>query len=85
MIKRVMDKYSHRERRRVNDLVHKLTRWLLKYFSEKQYGVFFEDMNRIKENTITKENEKDKSRKSRCKLGKWNARRFQNTVRYKLQ
>ncbi len=84
-IKRVMDKYSHREQRRINDLIHKLTKWLLKYFTENKYGVFLEDLNGIKENTITKENGNDKSKKTKRKLGKWNARQFQNTLKYKLQ
>ncbi len=84
-MKRVMDKYSRREKRRVNDLVHKLTKWLLKYFSEKQYGVFLENLNKIKENTIANGNGDDKSKDTKRKLGKWNARKLQNTLKYKLQ
>ncbi len=84
-MKRVMDKYSHREKGRVNDLIHKLTKYLLKYFSEKQYGVFLEDLNKIKENTITNDNGNNKSRKTRRELGKWNARKLQNTLKYKLK
>ena len=84
-IKRVMDKYSRREKDRVNDLVHKLTKYLLEYFSEKQYGVFLEDLNKIKENTIANGNGNNKSRKTRRELGKWNVRKLQNTLKYKLQ
>ena len=84
-IKRVMDKYSHREQRRINDLIHKLTKWLLEYFTENKYGIFLEDLNRIKENTIANGNGEDKSKDTKRKLGKWNARKFQNTLKYKLQ
>ena len=84
-MERVMDKYSHREQRRVNDLIHKLTKWLLEYFTENNYEVFLEDLNRIKENTITKENSDVRSKKTRRELGKWNVRQFQNTLKYKLQ
>ena len=83
--KALKDRYRGREKRRINDLLHKLTKWLLKYFTENKYGIFLEDLNRIKENTIANGNGEDKSKDIKRKLGKWNARKFQNTLKYKLE
>ena len=47
--------------------------------------MFLEDLNKIKENAIANDNGNYKSRKTKCELSKWNARKFQNALKYKLQ
>ena len=83
--KALKDRYHRREKKRINDLIHKLTKWLLKYFTKNKYGVILEDLNKIKENTIAGDNGKDKSKDTKRGLGKWNARQFQDTLKYKLE
>ncbi len=77
--RRLMQKYSRRERNRVRDFMHKLTTKIAKELSELKIGVILENLRNIKSRVLRK------SRDLNRKLSKWNARMFQFMLEYKLK
>jgi len=78
--RRLMAKYSKRERNRANDLLHKLTTTIVRELTSLNYGIILENLKGIKERTT-----KRASRKVRRRLSKWDARTFQFMLAYKAR
>jgi putative transposase len=77
--KRLMRKYSRRERNRAKDFMHKLTTEVAGRLKESSSGAVMERLKGIKNNVL------NSSRKQNRKLSKWNARIFQFMLEYKLK
>jgi len=77
--KRLMEKYSRRERNRTKDFMHKLTTKIARELSEIRSGAILENLKGIKGRILRKS--KDLNRR----LSKWNARTFQPMLEYKLK
>ncbi len=77
--KRLMEKYSRRERNRAKDLMHKLTTKIVERLSEVESGAILENLKNIKSRILRK------SKNLNRKLSKWNARTFQFMLEYKLK
>ena len=76
--KKLLRKYSRRERNRVRNFMHKLTTTIARMLSARKYGAILEDLKGIKDNL-------NKSKNLNRKLSKWNARTFQFMLEYKLR
>jgi len=77
--KKLMKKYSRRERSRARDFMHKLTTEITRELSELESGAILENLKNIKSRVLRK------SRNPNRKLSKWNARMFQSMLEYKLK
>jgi len=77
--KRLMEKYSRRERNRAKDFMHKLTGKIVEELVKVKSGAILEDLKGIKDDVL------NKSKKLNRKLSKWNARTFQFMLEYKLK
>ena len=77
--KKMMQKYSKREKNRARDFMHKLTAGIVEKLSEIKSGAIFENLKDIKGRIL------NKSRDLNRKLSKWNARMFQFMLEYKLK
>lgn len=77
--KKLLKKYSRREKNRVKDFLHKLSNKIVEIAKERQMGIVLEDLNGIKERIIN--NSKELNRK----LSKWNARELQRMIGYKAK
>ena len=78
--RRLMEKYSRRERNRVRDFLHKLTTGIARDLMRRRYGAILEELDRIKERIL-----RGRSRRMRRRLSKWDARTFQLMLEYKLR
>ncbi|MEM0219333.1 MAG: transposase [Thermoproteota archaeon] len=76
--KRLLEKYSKREKNRAKDFMHKLTTQIAMELKEKNCGAILENLKGIKRRILN--DSKDMNRK----LSKWNARTFQFMLEYKL-
>jgi len=76
--KRLLEKYSRRERNRARDFLQKLTTKIARELQEKKLGAILENLKGIKERTL------NKGRRLNRRLSKWNARQFQFMLSYKL-
>jgi len=77
--KRLMEKYSERERNRARDLLHKLTTGIVRELASLNCGIILENLNGIKERVRRGR----ANRKVRRRLSKWDARTFQFMLAYK--
>ncbi|MEM3832953.1 MAG: transposase [Thermoprotei archaeon] len=77
--KRLLEKYSKREKNRAKDFMHKLTTQVARELKEKDCGAILENLKGVKRRILNKS--KDMNRK----LSKWNARMFQLMLEYKLK
>ena len=77
--RRLMEKYSKRERNRAKDFMHKLTTKIARELSKARSGAILENLKNIKGRVLRK------SRDLNRKLSKWNARTFQFMLEYKLK
>lgn len=77
--KRLMKKYSRRERNRVKDSMHKLTTEIVRGLRESNSGAIMEELNGIKYRVL------NTSKMQNSKLSKWDARTFQFMLEYKLK
>ncbi|MEM0162457.1 MAG: transposase, partial [Thermoproteota archaeon] len=77
--KRLLEKYSKREKNRAKDFMHKLTTQIARELKEKNCGAILENLKGIKRRILN--DSKDMNRK----LSKWNARTFQFMLEYKLK
>ncbi|MEM1555860.1 MAG: transposase [Candidatus Bathyarchaeia archaeon] len=77
--KKLLKKYSRREKSRAKDFMHKLTTSIARELKEKNCGAILEDLKGIKKRILN--GSKDMNRK----LSKWNARTFQFMLEYKLK
>ncbi len=77
--KRLMEKYSRRERNRAKNFMHKLSTGIAKELSELKSGAILEYLRNIKSRVL------NKPRNLNRKLSKWNARQFQFMLEYKLK
>jgi len=77
--RRLMEKYSKRERNRARDIMHKITTTIARELVSLNHGAILEDLRYIKERILNRC--KDLNRK----LSKWNARQFQFMLEYKLK
>lgn len=77
--KRLMKKYSRRERNRVKDFMHKLTTEIVRGLRESNSGAIMEELNGIKYRVL------NTSKMQNRKLSKWDARTFQFMLEYKLK
>ena len=77
--KRLIRKYSSRERNRAGDFMHKLTTRIAGRFKESNSGAIMEGLKGIKHNVL------NRSKKQNRKLSKWSARTFQFMLEYKLK
>jgi putative transposase len=77
--KRLMKKYSRRERNRVKDFMHKLTTEIVRGLRESNSGAIMEELNGIKYRVL------NTSKMQNRKLSKWDAKTFQFMLEYKLK
>ena len=77
--KRLMEKYSRREKNRAKDFMHKLTTKIAEKFGEMESGAILENLKNIKSRVLRK------SKNLNRKLSKRNARQFQFMLEYKLK
>jgi len=77
--KRLMKKYSRRERNRVKDFMHKLTTGIVRRLRESNSGAIMEGLKGIKHNVLNRSKEQNRE------LSKWDARTFQFMLEYKLK
>ena len=77
--KKLMEKYSKRERNRARDLMHKITATIARELVSIKHGAILEDLRRIKERIL------NGHKKLNRKLSKWNCRTFQSMLEYKLK
>jgi len=77
--KRLLQKYSRRERGRAKDFMHKLTTEIARRLKELNSGAIMEELKGIKYRVLSG------SRRQNRKLSKWNARMFQFMLEYKLK
>lgn len=77
--KKLVQKYSKRERNRSRDLMHKITTTVARELASIKHGAILEDLRNIKERILN--GSKDLNRK----LSKWNCRTFQFMLEYKLK
>ena len=78
--KRLMEKYSGRERNRARNFLHKLTTRIVRELASLNYGIILEDLNGVKKRIARK----GKANKEiRRRLSKWDARTFQFMLAYK--
>ncbi|MEM3833071.1 MAG: transposase [Thermoprotei archaeon] len=77
--KRLLEKYSKREKNRAKDFTHKLTTQVAGELKEKNCGAILENLKGVKRRIL------NGSRKNNRKLSKWNARAFQLMLEYKLK
>jgi len=77
--KRLLKKYTRREKNRARDFLHKLTTSVARKLKELGSGAILEDINDIKGRVL------NGSKKNNRKLSKWNARQFQSMLEYKLR
>jgi putative transposase len=76
--RRLLQRYSKREKNRAKDSLHKLTIEIAKKLGEVNSGAIMEKLKGIKYSIL------NGSRKQNRKLSKWNARDFQFMLEYKL-
>ena len=76
--KRLLQKYSSREKDRARDFMHKLTTEIAGRLKESKSGAIMERLKGIKHNIL------NGSRRRNGRLSKWNARTFQSMLEYKL-
>ena len=77
--RRLLKKYSRRERDRAVDFTHKLTARIAGELANLKSGAILEDLKDIKSRTL------HGSKNHNRKLSKWNARMFQFMLEYKLK
>lgn len=77
--RRLLRKYSNRERNRAKDFMNKLTTEIAGRLKESSSGAVMERLKGIKHNVL------NRSRRQNRKLPKWNARTFQSMLEYKLK
>ncbi len=77
--KKLMQKYSKRERNRAMDLMHKVTTTIARELISVKHGAILEDLRNVKDRILN--SSKDLNRK----LSKWNCRMFQSMLEYKLK
>jgi len=77
--RRLMEKYSEREKNRAKDFLHKLTTKIARKLKESGCGAVLENLNGIKHRVL------NGSKTQNRKLSKWNARMFQFILEYKLK
>jgi putative transposase len=78
--KRLEEKYSERERRRVNDFLHKMTTFLSKEFIKEGIAPIFEELKDMNYNTTRNKYAKRKNRK----VASLPYRKIQSFIQYKL-
>ncbi|ADB57539.1 RNA-guided endonuclease InsQ/TnpB family protein [Archaeoglobus profundus] len=76
--KKLMQKYSKRERNRVRDIMHKITTTIARELVSIKHGAILEDLKNIKDGIL------NGSKNLNRKLSKWNCRMFQSMLEYKL-
>ncbi len=76
---KLLEKYSHREKNRVKDFMHKLTTAIVKDLVKLGSGAILENLQGIKDRVL------NSSKRNNRKLSKWNARQFQFMLEYKLK
>ena len=77
--KRLLRKYSQREKNKTKDFMHKLTTRITQELKNSNSGAIMEDLKRIKDKIL------NGSKSQNRKLSKWNARTFQTMLEYKLK
>jgi len=77
--KKLMRKYSKREKNRARDLMHKITATIARELVSIKHGVILEDLRNIKDRILDGSNDLNR------KLSKWNCRTFQFMLEYKLK
>ncbi|MEM4001440.1 MAG: transposase [Saccharolobus sp.] len=77
--KKLLEKYSRREKNRAKDFMHKLTTQIAKELKKKNCGAILENLKDVKRRILN--GSKDMNRK----LSKWNVRTFQFILEYKLK
>ena len=77
--KKLMKKYSEREKNRAKDMMHKITTAIARELERMKSGAILEDLRNIKERILR--GGKNLNRK----LSKWNCRIFQFMLEYKLK
>lgn len=77
--KKLMQKYSKREKNKAMDIMHKITTMIVRELASIRSGAILEDLRNIKDRVLN--GSKDLNRK----LSKWNCRMFQSMLEYKLK
>lgn len=76
--KRLMKKYSGRERRKVHDLCHKIAKIIVNFAKERNLGIIVEDLRGIRKNV-------NKGKNLNRRLHSWNFRKLQFFIEYKAK
>ena len=77
--RKLLRKYSRRERNRARDFMHKMTTDIARKLRESGSGAIMEKLKGIKQKILNRSKEQNR------KLSKWNARTFQSMLEYKLK
>jgi len=77
--KKLMQKYSKREKNRAKDFMHKLTTTIARELASTKSGAILEDLKNIKDRIL------NGGKNLNRKLSKWNCRTFQFMLEYKLK
>lgn len=77
--KKLMRKYSKREKNRAMDIMHKVTTTIARELASIKSGAILEDLRNIKDRIL------NGSKNLNRKLSKWNCRLFQSMLEYKLK
>ncbi len=76
--KRLMEKYSEREKKKVHDLCHKIAKIIVDFAKEHNLGIIMEDLNGIRKNI-------NKGKNLNRRLHSWNFRKLQFFIEYKAK
>ncbi len=76
--KRLMEKYSGREKKKVHDLCHKIAKIIVDFAKEHNLGIIMEDLNGIRKNI-------NKGKNLNRRLHSWNFRKLQFFIEYKAK
>jgi len=76
--KRLIQKYSGREKRKIHDLCHKIAKLIVGYAKERNLGIILEDLRGIRKNIRG-------NRNLNRRLHSWNFRKLQFFIEYKAK
>ncbi len=80
--RRLLDKYGRKERGKVNQLLHKISKTVVEYAKRNQYGIVLEDLKGIRRR-LRRGNHHGRNLRSR--LNAWSFRELQRQIEYKAK
>ena len=76
--KRLMEKYSGREKKKIHDLCHKIAKVIVDFAKEHNFGIILENLKGIRKNI-------NKGKNLNRRLHSWNFRKLQFFIEYKAK